>query len=359
MGNSILSLCLTASLLSAAQAQAPPADPNRPVLDVLRAVRERAEEQKRADQRRALLLVQQARTAQQAGRLAEAVELARKAQQLFPESAEIKQFYRNLLAAQRARREQADQLTLAQDRLKEALQHAEQLTEEGRYAEAQDLAEALREATKRFPAQIDVTAERQAVEKLLANLPAKTPAGSEDRPASDPEAVERLPPPVEIRPDPDAALRRGLNKSLHIDWQNKPLGTALQEIARASGIPIKIDPALERLRIPTTRKLDLQVDAISAWQLIKLVTELTGTDYILAQGQVVITTKAKALEYTVARARGRPDKELLDRLLESDKREAGDDEATSQPHDPTTSRLPDYLRSGAAFLAHIEALLKK
>lgn len=350
MGRMALGLFLILSVAIPALAQGPPPDPNREVRSVIDAVRERAEVQKREDQRRALLLIQKAHTAHQAGRLQEASDLSQRAQQLFPESAEIKEAVRSFRVEQRGQREHADGVALARDRLDEALKHAGALFRDGRYSEARDLAEAVQEAVQRFPPQIDVSEPKRAAEKFLIELYGRAKAGLI-------ELKPRAP-----RPDPeltDAALRRGMNKSMSVNWRNETLASALEEIVRETGIPVKIDPALERLRIPATRRVIMQARDLAAWRLLRSLTEATATEYILTSEQIVITTKTKALAYTLVRSRGQPEKEALDRLLRGEPLRADPkEEPAVSKRWVDDEKVPDYLRSDGAFLMHIEELLK-
>jgi hypothetical protein len=95
--------------------------------------------------------------------------------------------------------------------------------------------------------------------------------------------------------------------------------------------------------------------------LLGLATEFSGTAYVLAGGQVIITSKGKALELNLVRARGYPEGELLNRLLYPEGPSPwGEAAPLERPASPLEARpkLPDYLQSDRAFLRHIEELLK-
>ena len=351
----VLGCLLVLAAAAPAAGQAPPDDPNKPIQDILTGIRQRADEQKHADQRRALLLLQQAQTARKAGRLSEAVTLIRKAQELFPESEEIKQAHRRLLAEQRSQREAAINLAVAQERLSEALRHAEALARAGRRAEARELTEAVLIATGRFPAGVDLTEARQSAEKVFAEV-TDAPADVQPLPVAPREADLSLP-----------ALKQALARPMTVDWRNESLVTILQEVSRHTGVKVVIDPALERVRGPLARRLDLRLTRVSAERVLQLATEQTGTDYVLVEGQVVITTKDKAVQFTVARNQGLPEAGSLHRLLHPELYRL------TPPRDlpvlppappplldirPPPPKVPDYLQSGRAFLDHIDELLK-
>ncbi len=329
-----------------------------PVRDVLQRVKHRAEAQTRDDHRRALLLIQQSHEAFKAGRLDESLKTAQKARELFPGSADIQQAYRNVQAEQRARREHALNVKEATDVLDQALAHVNALVEQERYWQAQQFAEAVRDAALRFPAGSEPRHVTKAIEKFLEDYHAWV--------ASDPPELRmpaKAPVPVgETKPVRNVAeLRRALAVPLNVDWRNEKLAAALAFVARETGVPVTVDPALERLRLPANRRLNLRVQHTTAERVLKLITELAGTELLLVEGQVLITTKETALQYTLARGRDPAEAErFLRRTLGLQDRGARPDAAAEPPEvlDVKPAKLPAYLESAEAFTHHLDVLLK-
>ncbi len=340
-----------AQLAPVAQGQEPKPQADA-VRDVLLRVKQRAETQNRDDQRRALLLVQQSQEAFKAGRLEDSLKTVQKARLLFPASAEIQQAYRQLQAEQRRRRDQALNLKEALGVLDEGLAHVNALVDQGRYWHALQFAEAVRDAAGRLPG-AEAAAARKAIEKFLEDFNAWV--------ASDPPELHVRPrepaTDSEARPRTPGEVRRALARLLSVDWQNERLVNALAFVARETGVPVRIDPALERLRVPANRRLNLRVQQTSAERLLKLIAELSETELLLAEGHALITTKESALLYTLARGRDPQEAErLLRRLLPLDPGRPRPEEP--EPLAVKPARLPAYLESADAFTQHIEELLK-
>jgi hypothetical protein len=226
---------------------------------------------------------------------------------------------------------------------------------ERKFAAAKDLAEAVRDAAGKFPQGVDLSQHLQAAEKLLRELPAAE--------ATTPR--EQLPPPEPAArevPRTPSGVRQALAKKLDMEWRDAPLAQVLQDLAKETGLNIAIDPDLQAGRVFETRRVYMQAHGSSAERVLRTVTDLTLSAYVLADGEVQILPKHKAALYTVARSREVPElglRSAIDRPLPPARRVApllpGEIEKLP-PAAPSQSL--DYLQSGKALRAEIERLLK-
>jgi hypothetical protein len=210
------------------------------------------------------------------------------------------------------------------------------------------LAEAVRDAVNRFPSGADGEAiphARQTVEKFLDEFHAWV--------ASDPPELHAAVPKTQARPPGGGTLKQALSVLLSVDWRNELAVSALSFVARETGVSIRIDPAVERLRFLADRRVSLHAEQITAERLLKRITELTHTELVPAAGGLIITTKEKALQYAVALRQDPASAEMLLRRM------LPDEPAPRPVAGGTLPRVPAYLESAEEFTYHIELLLKQ
>jgi tetratricopeptide (TPR) repeat protein len=345
--------------LPVGQGQEQQAKRNEDLKRILDGLKEQAEAQKKEDRRRALLLVQQAQTAERNGQLAEAVNLAQKASRLFPESDEVKQYERSLAQQQRLGRERAINLAVAQRRMEEALDRADDLLRGGKPDQARDLADAVRQTLELPAFQGGGEAEklRRTVEKMLREMKPREPDSTlEELPApvrDDPAVKLASPQPMIPTGLAIDSLKRALTQRVSLSWRDQPLDVALAELSQVSGVPIGLDPALMPPGPTPQARFNLRVHRATIDRVLRLLGELTGGGYILADGQVVFTTKSNALEFVLTGKYGtaefvapgpviRPVSGVLPKPLRP----------LAQP------KAPEYLESGKAFRDHLSELLE-
>jgi tetratricopeptide (TPR) repeat protein len=332
------------STFSSAVAQEPAKDAPPPIQDILNNVKKRAAEQKLEDQRRALLFLQRAENSRQAGRFAEALEFARKAQVLFPESADIRLALTTLVAEQRDARELSANMALARNHLTEALNRADGLFKSGRASDALELVEAVRQAADNFPAGFDVQPERAQADKLLASL---------QHQGATRDGAETIPvPPRVIREMSPSEMRLALAKRVSIEWRDEPLSIAFPIIVQESGVRVVVDPYLEKLGVFEVPRTGLRISNASVERLLRFVTDMAGASYIIQDGEIYITTKANALAQAIARSPDRVDVLPAHRPSDYPRRPMNPD----QP--PAAEKPPDYLMSGRALREDVRQLLK-
>ncbi len=385
-----LAVCLFASLAiggpSSIDAQAP-AQPRPegdrggakdPVQSILNGLQQRAEKQRQSDQRDAAILLRNAQEAHRAGDLSEAVKLARQAERLFPESPEIRSFLRSVRRQQEDQRTRSVMLGVVARRMEEALERVEALRQEGRNDLADELADAVRETLAELPESPQLAEARKLARQVLGGGGA---GGLPQDPGKVPEPIEKdedIPPPVRIDPPPptdsresaplkskasesvqppitwtDAEIRKALKQRISIYWVQLPLTTALQELSRAGGVPIVLDSSLVRAGFAPTVLVNLHAPETTIERVLRSLGELTGGAYILSGGQVIFTTKRRALEFVIAGQLGNLEAALPSVSPAGERYES----SLGAPirSEPT---VPEYLRSAKAFRDHIQELLR-
>ncbi len=391
---SVAALAALLAGFALAAAQESKNDSRQALNDVLERVKQRAEQQRTTDRQQAMQLLEQARTARTAGRDTEAMRLAEKAEALFSESPAIQQLLQDLRGAERAARELHLNVNLARYRLQEAIEYADQSLRERKFALARDLAEAVRDSAGKFPQGVDVTKQIEAAERILREAPvaepvapAVPPAAGEKPMGESPPPREVLPPPEPVPPDPlksPSEVRQMLAKRIHLEWRDAPLAQVLQDLANETGVRIEVDPDLLRSHVLDTRRVYLNSHGAAADRILRTVTDLTLSAYVLADGQVQILPKHKALSYTVARSREVPElglRAVRDKPIRLADLSPG---ATAIPVAPAPGRVieepapsmrngngkeveklpppmsvqPEYLQSGRALRAEIERLYR-
>jgi hypothetical protein len=344
---------LVLGVLSSGQAQPPKADPNQELHRILGELKDQAEAQKKEDRRRALLLIQQAQTAEQAGQLADALNLAQKAERLFGESNDIKQYTKYLAQQQKGQRDLAIRQAVVQRRLEEALDRVDELLRTAQPHQARDLLEAVREGLTLLPAGVEIDKLRKAAEKMLRDLKPREPEPDlEVLPApmrTDPPAAQPVVPAIVV----NDGLKRALMQRVSVNWKDHSLSIALLELGHLGNVPILLDPILEAPSPAPQVRLNLRIYQGSIDRILRLLAEMTGGGYILVDGQVVFTTKAKALEFALTGKYGNTEIVAPGGALRP---VIGVLPKPASP--PPAPKLPDYLQSGKALREHLREVLE-
>jgi hypothetical protein len=326
--------------------------PREPQLQqVLDQLRQRAEAQRQEDEQRAWHLLRQARAAESQQRLADAARLAQQAQRLAPEAPEVRDYHRQLQQKLSEQRRQKLILTAVADCLEEALDRSASLRSSGRSAEADDLADAVRQILSELPE----LPQLEEVRKRAEASPRVGP-GTEEPIVRD----EDIPPPQRISPPPASRnperepppltreqLRKALNVQVSLNWQALPLPRALEELSAACGAPIRLDPVLEPAA--ATVAVTLRVEQASVERVLRWLGEMTGGAYVLHQGQVIWTTKGNALEFAVTGNYGWVAPVIPARPVSA--------ASPSKRAGTSAAKVPHYLQSGQALREHVLLLL--
>jgi hypothetical protein len=278
--------------------------------------------------------------------------LAKKAQTYFPESPDIRNLVAGLTTEQREVRDQAAALAAARAALDEALEYAVALVRDRQVVEARELAAAVQIASEMFPKGFDVSAPRATATKLLAEL----------QTSLDP-AIELIPvPPTPVRDAPlsPSEMRVLLSRRIDVEWRDEPLSLVFPIIAQESGLRVSVDPELERLGVFDLQRAQMRVLNVPMDRLLRMVTDMVGMSYILADGEVYITTKVRALNQAIARPPGRIDPQPP--LRPNDKRLTSPPEGVFTPGTllPASGveKVPAYLFTGQALVDHVAELLR-
>ena len=334
--------------------------------------------------REALLLLQRAELELEKGARNSALELAKKAQALYPEARSIKALLRQLLADRRVRTAVSSQLR-AKARMAAALTRASRLIKQRRYAEAANLLDGVRDAVDLFPEGTRVRLFRQQAERYADSaryalevrslvgedaetvLPedksalGKSATASRPRPIAPPRNAKRLAPVAGRVPTWYTQLKASLAVPMNVEYPGMPLGLVLEEIQKATGVPIVVDEPVRKAGIPIGALIDLRINEVSAETVLALATEISGTEYVLMHDQIVITTRDKAIDYLSELPKVLADRWLASRVLfpELFEEEFARQKSVS-PRDRETEavELRPYLRSGEALLAEVERLLR-
>lgn len=327
----------------------PPSDAE--VREVLRKVRDGMAADRLKEESQALQLAQAAEAARREGRVLEAAVLARRAMRQFPESLPLRRLVRTLEAEEAVVKRQTTNLATARRRLDEALDAAQKLYRQGDTQLARDLAEAVLTAAERFPAGAEVLPAVLRAEAFLKE-PSRPPSADEPAAEKLPLAPDNRPPPPPAPPPPlNVPSRKLLARLMTVDWQQVTLLEALNQIAAETGVQLRIDPTLARLRVFEAQRLTFQGQQQPAERLLRQVMTQIGTDYVpMTNGQVYVTTKQEALAMILER-RTPPGPVPTRPPVRS---VASGPERIPEPQEDA----PAYLSSGRAFLAHIEELLQ-
>lgn len=349
-----------------------------PVQSILNGLQQRAEKQRLSDQRDAVILLRNAQEAYKAGELSEAVRLARQAERLFPESQEIRSFLRTVRREQDEQRTRSVVLSVVARRIEEALERIEVLRQTGQNELAEELADVVRETLAELPESSQLTEARRLARRLLG-VGGAGEVPQEPGKAQEPiEKDEDIPPPVRVDPPPptdsresaqlkpkapesvqpptrwtDADIRKALKQRVSIHWVQLPLPAALQELSRAGGVPIVLDSSLVRAGFAPTVLVNLYAPETTIERVLQTLGELTGGAYILSGGQVIFTTKRRALEFAVAGQLG-----TVEAVPPSASPASGRHESSLRAPSRSEPAVPEYLRSAKAFRDHIRELLQ-
>jgi phytoene dehydrogenase-like protein len=330
-------MSLLLGMLWLAQAPPPPADPTDEVQKVLNQVKQEALRRETVDRAAALDLLEKAERAKREGKREQARTLARQAQEFFPESLIIANWLTQFEAeAQPAPLQQRVHQRLALASINEANAHIESLLENNQRELAQQWIDTILAAAGRF----QPSEELSLILARTRQLQQRLQAGA-------------APAPAEPAPPPPPAAKVLLTKKMDANWVQLPAVEALQQIADATGVTFTVDPDVSRIRILESTPLTVTVRDFPAERLLRVLTETTLTEAVLLdQGQVVITTKPKALALAVqqrregaAAPRGGA---VTSRILPAE--QVRGEKAKAPP-------TPPHLQSPQAFVRHLDELL--
>lgn len=277
--------------LTPSQPAPPPPASADDVSKIVQQVRQEARQREVADRAAALELLEKAEQARRVGQRARAQSLARQAQALFPESLVIARWLSDLETQEYpASRDQRLNRRLAQATLHEANDLIEKLLSKRQHTSARAWLDAVYSVAARFPPSPELEAALARSRQLEQRLDADTATLDA---AQNPPAV---PPAREL-----------LAKKMDVQWVQIPALDALQQIADATGVTFTIDPEVARLRILEQQPLTVSIRDFPGERLLRVVSEATLTEAVLLdQGQVLITTKPKALAMAVHARRELP-----------------------------------------------------
>lgn len=279
---------MTSLLFLLLQASPPTVPPPPPTAGEVQAIvdelKKKAGERGQADLRKAEELQERAELAIGEGRYADAAPLLRQAVALNPNSATLRRWLRVCEQRTQEASDRAGQLRQARGLIDEALGHASRLQAKDAEA-AKAWADAILAELNRFPADFDVSAQRQEATALLA-------------PGSD---RGELPKAAPNPPPPPADAKTLLKKRLNVSWVQLPLTEALAELADQTGITFIIDPPLARLRWFESRTITYSGEDITAEKLLREILDVAAMESVPGRkAQVLLTTKQQALQFAVA-----------------------------------------------------------
>lgn len=315
----------------------PPVDPADEVQKVLKQVKQDAQRRETVDRAAALELLEKAERAKREGKRDLARTLARQAQEHFPESLIIANWLTQFEAETLpAAREQRVNQRLALASLNEANAHIERLLEGNQRELAQQWIDTVLAASGRFQPSEELSLMLARTRQLQQRLEAGA-----------------APAPAEPAPPPPPAAKVLLTKKMDANWVQMPAVEALQQIADATGVTFTIDPDLSRIRILESQPLTVNVRDFPAERLLRVLTETTLTEAVLLdQGQVVITTKAKALALAVQQRR---EGAVTPRAGAAPNRVAPPEPVRAEK--PKAAPTLPHLQSPQAFVRHLDELL--
>lgn len=334
------------------------------------------------DRREALRLLQEAELELENGSRNRALESAKKAQALYPESRSIAALLRQLRADRQVRTEMSAQLR-AKARLAAALTRSNHLIEQRRYSDAADLLDGVRDAVELFPEGTRVTLFRQQAERYADSAryalavrslgsQADTVTGDETPseeqatasrplPVAPPRNIERLVAADGRVPTWYRQLKASLAVEMNVEYAGMPLGHVLHEVQSATGVRVIVDEAVRKAGLPVQALIDLRINGVSAETVLALATEISGTEYVLFEDRIVISTRDKAIAFVDALPGVLADRWIAMHVLfpEQFDAELARAEGTSPIERETeAAQLPPYLRSGESLLAEVQRLLR-
>lgn len=300
----------TEKAASTSREPAPLPDPT----EIIRTLIESEKSRKVRDKRDAQKVFHEAQAAAKAGRAAEAVRLARRAQKLGGDNKEISEFIASI--EKQADASKATNLTHARAAAHVAagLTRGRELMRAGKYHEAVDLLLGVVQACLLFPENVSVDQYRRNAEEELAQYqaavasqkitPAKAASAASE--SSSTGSVENAP-PLNMRrissanegPVPAWYSRHKnlLNCSMTVEFRGDPIALALEDISEASGVQFVIDVPVSLARSHLNVPLNLRIADVPAEMILNIACMKSGLEYVIMEKAVVITTPNKAGEY--------------------------------------------------------------
>ncbi|MGL4464797.1 MAG: hypothetical protein ACRC1K_21805, partial [Planctomycetia bacterium] len=290
-----------------------PAVPNDPLAatadDVIDRLVNQQRERSSRDRRDGLLAYQQAQAQARAGRLAEAVRLAKQAKKLYPDNTEIAAYAASLATEASKNKLVTDWNAQAKARVAGAVDRANRLAGAGRSDEAQDLYVGVVLAVGLFPNGNGVDLYRRQAEEALCRLQGvakphllklqlRDPDGKTADVAAPPEAPALLVAPGAAAPNNLRRVLRGseeaapawyvelktkLSLPMTVDYRRLPATLVFDEIAKATGAPFVMDEAVTLSRSHLNAMIDLRVSQTAAETILDVVCAKAGVEYILME----------------------------------------------------------------------------
>ena len=336
--------------------------------------------------RNAMLLLQQAKAAEAAGRLAEAVRLSGKGHKLDPKNDEINAYSAALQQKILAKNDQLPAVVKASAHLAAATSHGRLLVEQGRYADGADLLMGVCKATSYFPAGANVTIYRVTAERYLTDYrdrvakglirPDNVPLDTHDAEpvlvsigAASPVNTRRILRIAEAAtPRWYSRIENQLAFKMNVDFQQESVAAVLEAIERATNVKILIDDPVIRSRAHLNSRVDFRISDITAETILDIACQKAGLEYVIMERGLVVTTPERAARYLKDLPSSIKDNWLAARVVFPDLTP----ELLSLPPLPNSipgqeandrndldQNLPIYLRSGDALVKDIQILLKQ
>jgi tetratricopeptide (TPR) repeat protein len=355
----------------------------RPMLDEVGA---RGAEADAKRVRNAALLLEQARAAEKAGKLAEALRLAGSARRLDPKNAEIAS-YVSALSKLAGEAPASSGVGKAAAHLAAGLTRGQILMERNRFEDAADILAGVVRAADLFPADANVAIYKRLALRELEGYKSKvesglvSPAdarGAPPTPQEEPELVatgsaapdnaRRLLRSVEgMTPNWYAQAKNRLAFRMSVNYTGIPAALVFEDVARQTGANVVVDEPVLRSRAHLNARIDLRVSDVPAETILSLACQTSGLEYVIVERAVVITTPARALRYLQDLPEALRDNWAAARVIFPDLNPellAAPPLPSALPGQPVGDRaeldrdVPAYLRSGDALFADVQSLLR-
>jgi len=358
-------------------------DPTGPVIkDVV----EQSRASTATNLRNAAVLFKQAKAAESAGRLSDAVRLIIQAQKLDPMNAEIDAFAESLQKKWAVKSEQMPALTKGSAHLAAALSRGRSLIDQGRYAEGVDLLNGVCKASAFFPSDANVAVYRRNAERDLANYRDRVAKGiirpddaTEASMAEEPVLVPiGAAAPLNARrilrtaenatPTWYSRIKDRLAFKMNVDFVHEPVVDVFEAIEQSTGVKIIIDDPIMKSRAHISTRIDFRISEVSAETILDIACEKSGLEYVIMERGLVVTTPSRAARYLQDLPESVRDNWLAARVVFPDLTPellALPPLPNSLPGEANADRskldrdLPYYLRSGDALVKDIQFILKQ
>lgn len=365
---------------------APAAKVDAPAADVINELaKDKDPDRITRDRRDGLAQFQKAQAAKKTGRLVEAMRLAKDARRLFPDNAQINDFYNELQKEMSGNRLVGASNSRAKAHLAAGLTRGQELMSASRFREAEDLLKGVIEGSLLFPEGSNVELFRRLADRELdkykadvraGRVIAPPPAASTDKKAPEPKLVgvgaaaqdntPRLLRAGESQiPNWYSSQKNRLAALMTVNYRRTPLALILDDIRDKSGVVFVIDEPVERSRAHVNTTVDLRVGEVPAESILNLACLKAGLEYIIMERAVVITTPAKAIEYVRQMPESLRRNWLMARTLFPEKNSDLFATAPALGIQPVVaaqrdldSNVPAHLASGKALVEDIKKLLR-